>query len=579
MSDSLPCWHLLETDPAFCRLFSSAICISKVGAGIDNLIFSLLHRAPHYEHIKRILGPLVVVRSDISELLTVNFVFCRTSRKELFATNLIGYLASSHSWFLTFLKTVLKICKVWGCRSGIRHQSYEQHLYLSRLLVCSGAHLQAKLSEIDFSQYSPFDFMEEFRMKLIEGVTNHLESPIEQTRATGMAVGEFLTSILFKGDVKLKFDCHYNDEIKQLLALGVVEPYRKWVEPSIKKVDQSPEQQEFDQGVNIITSELSTLNLTYDKIPDLETTTSTMNKVLITSNSDDEVVEELDSDDDELPPLEQQAERTEASSIDIPAPTTVRQCLELLNSREQDFPNDYFQRFVIYLRALPVLIRSSSVDLSPIVVELANRLLCLQCPCRMSDFLAVRIDALVALLVRNPSEIAKFLTSQFYEPQFSIAHRLDILKVMTLAAEVLSMPQQASPTKPAVKLALQSEMTNLCHPPETPEWRSIVDQRIKDKTVMIGGGSKLRKPMKQAVNGPKPFLKVAGEFFYPLLRRYDGTSPQLDLVNRDYMVLERLIYSVSIIYHCAVDCSVSYFYSFILLEENHLRNFKFNRDI
>lgn len=69
--------------------------------------------------------------------------------------------------------------------------------------------------------------------------------------------------------------------------------------------------------------------------------------------------------------------------------------------------------------------------------------------------------------------MAEYLTSQFYALNYSLRQRMDILDVLTLAAQELSRPG---------RLGRASPCSTGPGGPAAPAWRVVVEERIRSKT-------------------------------------------------------------------------------------------------
>jgi telomere length regulation protein len=189
----------------------------------------------------------------------------------------------------------------------------------------------------------------------------------------------------------------------------------------------------------------------------------------------------------------------------------------------------------------------------------------------LEEFSEIRIGVLVAVAVQCPLVVGGHLTEQFYERNFALGQRFDMLDTIIGAVNELSMicpPTPESLTKRAViGDGLKSGAGGSKHGgasagigsggsgsasgvPALPAVggegvdedvarreaaRQSVARRIEAKTRRWGRAR--APPPKQKEN---KFAEFAGVFFWPLLRQYDRGTPALDLIGRDAMMLGRV---------------------------------------
>lgn len=173
-------------------------------------------------------------------------------------------------------------------------------------------------------------------------------------------------------------------------------------------------------------------------------------------------------------------------------------------------------------------------------------------------FEGLRQRALVAVTVTDPAQVAEYLTSQFYAVNYSLRQRMDILDVLTLAAQELSRPGRLgrTPQRSSLDPTSQSGCT------VTPAWRAVVDERVRSKTRHFSKGSPRRGP----AGSPNEFNSVAGYFFFPLIQRFDRPLVTFDLLGDDQLVLGRLAHTLGVLMYLAVNTTVAVSMGKTLLE-------------
>ena len=110
-------------------------------------------------------------------------------------------------------------------------------------------------------------------------------------------------------------------------------------------------------------------------------------------------------------------------------------------------------------------------------MELTKILLHLSDSYALDDFLLHRHQAMVALAVSSPDQVAPYLTSEFYSPNYNLRQRIDILEALSTAAVELSQPQSA--------LSEDSTKTKRSAEPTKKQWEIVIEERLKSKTRVL----------------------------------------------------------------------------------------------
>ncbi|XP_073070490.1 telomere length regulation protein TEL2 homolog isoform X2 [Manis javanica] len=202
------------------------------------------------------------------------------------------------------------------------------------------------------------------------------------------------------------------------------------------------------------------------------------------------------------------------------------------------------ERWEAALRALEGLVFRSPAAAREVSVELAKVLLHLEEKKSVAGFEGLRQRALVAVTVTDPAQVAEYLTSQFYALNYSLRQRMDILDVLTLAAQELSRPG---------RLGRASPCSTGPGGPAAPAWRVVVEERIRSKTRRFAQGSTRQGP----AASPNEFNSVAGCFFFPLVRHFDRPLVTFDLLGDDQLVLGRLAHTLGALMYLAVNTTVA----------------------
>uniref|UniRef100_A0A8C9SS14 Telomere length regulation protein TEL2 homolog n=1 Tax=Scleropages formosus TaxID=113540 RepID=A0A8C9SS14_SCLFO len=246
----------------------------------------------------------------------------------------------------------------------------------------------------------------------------------------------------------------------------------------------------------------------------------------------------LTDSDDELTPYDMSDDREMTKSA---PPRYIRDCLEGLIFSEDP------TRVELSLQAAEGLVRKNPSAAREVSVELTKVLLHLEDKYSTPSFLALRQAAMVALAVVDSIPVAEYLTTEFYSVNYSLRQRMDILEVLALSAQELSKPiaEQGRPSLPP------SAAVTLVDPQSVPSnWRQVVEQRIQIGLRCFGAPAPVTAT-------PNRYASVAGFFFFPLLQSYDRPQVTFDLLGSDHLVLGRLVHTLGLLMHLAVNAPVA----------------------
>ncbi|XP_065748830.1 telomere length regulation protein TEL2 homolog [Phocoena phocoena] len=481
------CWCLVERVPDW---------------AMEAVLKGFVEAAPGPEVLSRLLGNVVTKSKKAQFVMTRKLLFLQYSCTMPMLQSLLGYLAMDSQRRSLLMQALKELLETWGSSSAIRHVPLVQQRYVSKAILICLAHLgEAELR----------DSRDELLASLMEGVKSRLDSSLPPVRRLGMIVAEVASTRIHPEGPPLKFQYEEDELTREMLALAMPRPAADG--PSEAGLSFAPVSGE---------------------TPDRETVDRSGPQAG-PEGSDSE----LDSDD-EFVPYDMSVDREQRSSK---APSYVRGCLEALTGSED------WERWEAALWALEGLIFRSPAATQEVSMELAKVLLHLEEKTAVVGFEGLRQRALVALTVTDPARVAEYLTTQFYALNYSLRQRMDILDVLTLAAQELSRPgrlgkapQRGSPdpgSQPGGAVV--------------PAWRAVVEERVRRKTRRFSKGSAGRAP---AV-GPNEFNSVAGYFFFPLLQHFDRPLVTFDLLGDDQLVLGRLAHTLGALMYLAVNTTVA----------------------
>lgn len=226
-------------------------------------------------------------------------------------------------------------------------------------------------------------------------------------------------------------------------------------------------------------------------------------------------------------------------------PRYLRDCLEILISSEDP------ERVELALQAAESLVRKNSFAAREISVQMSKVLLHMDDKYNINGFLYLRQATMVALTVADCIPVTHYLTTEFYSLNYSLRQRLDILEVLALAAQELSKPVTE---KKAASISSATTAESTPYPGDNPvHWRNVVEKRIQSKTKRLT--KKAAQPVTKAT--PNRYAPVAGHFFFPLLKNYDKPQVTFDLLGSDHLVLGRLIHTLGLFMHLAVNAPIA----------------------
>jgi len=465
---------------------------------MEALLTGLVEAASGPDVLSRLLGNLVLKSKKAQFVMTRKILFLQYRYSTPVLQSLLGYLAMDSQRRPLLRQALKELLETWGSPSAVRHTPLPQQRYVSSALLICLAHLQdAELR----------DSRDELLASLMAGVKTRLDSSLPAVRRLGMIVAGVASTRIHPDGPPLRFQYEEDELSRELLALAAPPP----VADSPSEAEASPAVETPDRGS------------TDGGVPQAQP---------------EGLGSDLDSDD-ELVPYDMSGDQELKSGK---APAYVRDCVEALTSSED------WERWEAALRALEGLIVRSPAAAREVSVELAKVLLHLEEKTSVVGFEGLRQRALVAVVVTDPAPVAEYLTSQFYALNFSLRQRVDILDVLTLAAQELSRPGRLpkAPQCGSPSPASQPSST------QAPAWRAVVQERIRSKTRRFSQ----RSPRWGPDAGPNEFNLVAGYFFFPLIRHFDRPLVTFDLLGEDQLVLGRLVHTLGALMYLAVNTTV-----------------------
>lgn len=477
---------------------------------MESVLTGMVQAVSGPDALGRIIGNLVLTNKKAQFVITHKLLLLQYKYETQVLRIVLGYLASDRDRRPLLLQVLRSVSQAWANPSAVKHTPLEQQLYVSKaLLLCVSLLKDSELQEL----------RSELLQCMLGGMQSHLDSSVVRIRHMGMVVGECLSSRMDINGTKLKFEYEQDEETQELLSLMTPITGDESEPESVNGVS-SP------QEINKVTpSTQNPSSQNKSETPPLKT----------------EPDSDLDSDD-ELTPYDMSGDQkiNEASP-----PLYLRDCLETLISSEDAV------RVELSLQVAAGLVRKNIFATREISVQLTKVLLHMEDKYSINGFLTLRQATMVALTVTDCIPVTQYLTTEFYSLNYSLRQRLDILEVLALAAQELSKPITDNRDS-SLGIAATSDVSP--YPGDNPvHWRQVVEKRIQSKTKRLSKGA-MQPPAKAT---PNRYAPVAGHFFFPLLRNYDKPQVTFDLLGSDHLVLGRLIHTLGLFMHLAVNAPIA----------------------
>ncbi|XP_072312396.1 telomere length regulation protein TEL2 homolog [Eucyclogobius newberryi] len=473
---------------------------------IDSVLTRLVQAVSGPCALGRIIGNLIVSNKKAQFVMTHKMLLLQYKYETQVLRAVLGYLATDKERRPLLLQALRSICQAWANPSAVKHTPLEQQMYISKALLLSvGLLTDSELKEL----------RSELLQCLLGGMQSHLDSSVVQIRRLGMVVGECLSSRMDINGTKLKFEYDADEETQELLSL---------------MTPTTEDDQDSEHPTRLVSPDLCQ-----------EKTSSIASQNQSSSTKSDTIQDsDLDSDD-ELTPYDMSCDQKLSQAS---PPRYLRDCLESLTS------SDDATRVELSLNVAESLVQKNPFAAKEISVQMTKVLIHIENKFNIDNFLVLRQATMVALMVADCIPVTQYLTSEFYSLNYSLRQRLDILEVLALAAQELSKPINDR-TESSISAVSTLDLTP--YPGDNPEhWRQVVEKRIQGKTKRLIKGS--TQPLKAT---PNRYAPVAGHFFFPLLRNYDKPQVTFDLLGSDHLVLGRLIHTLGLFMHLALNAPVA----------------------
>ncbi|XP_046419417.1 telomere length regulation protein TEL2 homolog isoform X1 [Neodiprion fabricii] len=527
------------------RCFVEKVLHGLNSQSIEPIAVAFLMQSVSASGICNVFGNLIS-NSNWKYILTNKIPLLSYYDDEYLPKNLISYLSHCNESDRSLIKLLTQLLKSWSNRSILNHITFEQHIFITKLMILSLKELHDRLTPADRNTILSLMF---------SGTQAHLEMVQPKLRAIGMITAEIFTEILNKSmsgaELKFEYDEMGEDVVemtKELRQIKIHYNPRKQARDDAELVVENLEFYEigdkmlYQLGVKCkILRDLTVKNINENTSPrpveePQDTGHGNSAKDDIRPNLIPEDEEDLDSDDD-LTPYDMSND-TKISQSKRPA--YLRDLRDNLTDPQTNSDPDVFSGNMeiceeLILSQLPNDDVSFGIELLEILVTLGEK-------SYVEDFESLKFNSCTAIVTVFPKESAEYLCKQFHAEvgTYSVMQRLLFLEVLQDAAKKLANCKLEDDESASLTPKTRSEMEKKKATPislmvETDktkkyetlfaddfeisdineanrvDWEDIVNKRIQSNTRRLTHGTKLPKT---AVN---KFANVASSFFYPLL--------------------------------------------------------------
>lgn len=436
--------------------------------------------------------------------------------------------------------------KTFGDQMFVRHSPILQQESLAQALLITAGYVHRR---------SPMALLMSVRSSgHMQGVSNRLDASNSRARWLGMVVGTALSSLVDKAGSKLSFgtDDMQTPEAKRYMELVNINDQPGALEDFAKLVAETEKRKQGKINRPVPPRQLMPKidgKVTFGPVRPPTKVQTEVEGAKVAEISD------TDSEDDGLTPYAKPDSDAEDSDEDATlvnrdktrAPVYIRDLMAMLRDSEKH------DRFVLGLKHAASLIRRKANfgrEVTDHAEELARILCSLQDPFDTENFEELRLQALIAVVMGDPSAIAPWLSRQAFAGEFSIAQRCTMLTALGLSGRELAglkeqdglnpdLPDTSFPSKklpshlhaiynpqsslpPSLK-RLEAAHTSLEHALLQPIALSAADKttahlnavKVRTFSSRIAVERTKRKP------APNTLAQIFPEaYFYPLLNRF-----------------------------------------------------------
>lgn len=513
----LECWCLDNNYAVIIRSILSDINRRAV----DRLGYLFCHKLSTPASLHNLIGDAIIDMPNWKHTLCNKMIFFFYHEDNNIVFNLINYLylVQKESNKNVLSEIILELIVIWNDKSSLIHIPFEQHYYISKLIVL-GTKL---LLEIIIDK----EFKETLKIKLFDGFPVHLQSSEQKVRTIGMIVAELiigLTKSNEKDEPKLNFEYDTLQEESKLIMRTLKE---------LTDINTGENKLQFDNAFKMLNNFFESSDIIQSKSSGVITTSHNNSLKLKSIDKKKSKKKCLDSDDDEFEPYDLSNDVTMSIKN---RPKYVRDLINGLNERKD------YNIWHSSLEASENLIKSQlpNDDVS-FAIELLTLLISMDKQFYSEQFYSLRYQSAVAVVTVYPYDCAKHLCSLFYNSigNYTVSHRILILDVLTGSAKELSgfKNVEEKHKEPMAKV-------------NTNYWADVIKNRVQQKTRIISN------PKAPNICQANKFASVADAFFFPLIRG-NLTKPIISSKIDNIYTLNglgvHLINSLSILLRCAAN--------------------------
>lgn len=453
----------------------------------ERVLTALLKMDMNSKELFSVIGDCGVTNAKMKYLLTQKFLITRHLPCTQSVPTIVNYLALADPTNELLKASFCHLLEVWCDKSIMTHSSFEHHTFITKGLMACLSHFNPE--DVEACKHETIQ-------KLLHGMANHLDNPSQEMKVLGMVVGEELTKVLHSGGPSLKFEYEDDDLTFELKALACKEGEESCLEVAPSGCDSNGTSlfEDFEAELYIIGilkkgshERLESKNVCRDSHlqKSKEDTKNCLVKVIMEDHSKNtEAKAELDSDDDEFEPYDMSNDTCQSK---VKEPAYAQEVLEYIIDGEVD-------KVEAALRVCERIVQQDMKEQdSELAVEMTKVLLHLDNKYNLEDFDVSRARSLCALTASHPRECAFYLGGEFFERNYTMKQRKDILHTLGQAAIELSG--------------------------ESPQSNSLKS-------------CQLRRALQ-----PNVMKEAAGFFFFPLVRGVTESRPHLDLLDADRHLL------------------------------------------
>uniref|UniRef100_A0A182Y8R6 Uncharacterized protein n=1 Tax=Anopheles stephensi TaxID=30069 RepID=A0A182Y8R6_ANOST len=481
---------------------------------------------------------------------------------------------------------------VWSSRAAIQRTSFDQHLYVTKLL------LAAVTRTIENDARWSASASDTYRRMLFDGLKAHLESPMKDVRCIGMITVEIIMGLIDEkrapsnqstsekdAENRLRFDYEGFDAD----TLGMIENLKNIVQRR-NALDRERKERYADEEIILqafkeLAHDIAEASGDSQEIVVREQVeTSVVSIIPPVADSDDEEERDdrqsLDSDDDDDLPVYDMSNDTKLDHERYRPKYLLDLRDVLIDADASKTP----ERFELAVECAPELIAQQlpSND-AKLALDLLQIFLSLEEKTHMPTFGERKFSALVEICVAFPKECASFLCQQFHAEvsRYAVNSRIYMLDVMTEVAKVLSNNRreengslseervrsvEAESIAPSITNSNKNQLLLMFrdeaeHRTRREEAERIVRERIERKTRRFR--SAYAKIRERAIKGTiNRYGEVAGWFFFPLIRGFGGnkfifTAGLKFPYDAENLLLVSFLQALSVLMVCAEQCPIA----------------------